>query len=60
MRELRLAAGLGQDQVAQKLGRSASWVAKREQGAVLLSVPEAEAVAAALGVSPADLTGGMP
>jgi transcriptional regulator with XRE-family HTH domain len=58
MRELRVP--LTQAQFAGKLGWSTSKLAKREQGAVRLTVPEAEKVAAALGTSLAGLTGGTP
>jgi transcriptional regulator with XRE-family HTH domain len=60
MRELRRAAKITQRELAQKLGWTASSVAKREQGATPLSAAEARGVAAVLGTSLEDLTGGSP
>ena len=58
--ELRNAAGLSIDEVAEKTGLSTSYVSRLERGGRNLSVKHMEAFAKALGVTPSELLSAAP
>lgn len=58
--ELRNAAGLSLEEVAEKTGFSPSYVSRLERGARNLSVKQLEAFARVLGVAPSDLLAASP
>lgn len=58
LKELRLEAGLTQQQLADKAGLDRSWVNQMERGRKKITRAPREKLAAALGVSPVELGGG--
>ncbi len=55
LRQVRLEAGLTQDQLAEKLGRPQSFISKYESGERRLDVLELREVCRAIGISLVDL-----
>lgn len=51
LRQIRIASGLTQSQLAEKIGQSQSYVSKYENGEQRLDLIELEAVCSATGVS---------